>query len=577
MLRSMLMFVLFLTVIVGNLYGETKVNQNEYQTGAFPVLKESPDGSIYLGYYANDRGLYIKNITDKGRETKLQTETEQGTFIDISFLKEGMAVVWRPKLGDGSKYVYVNRSVDSGKTFLPPSIINSEKDALMPMAVASDGKEVLYAIWTDERVKGEKSHGTNSLYMNYSTDSAKTFQKKDINITPDFEAVAHPAIKITGQRIDIFFIGRKPPMPSSFYHKYSTDRGATWSENIKLKELGDWMPGILKPVVFEDGTMSLLWAGVVGIEGIYSVDGKEWKDLSFTYTKDKDVNRMELVTRGKNVFMAVSWRNRGDLWSNRATVYFLRSKDGGATWSEPMRLNRNEFDSTTSWFPAIDASLDGKKVVVAWQDHRNIRGNIYINYSEDGGDSWLKEDIHIEKSMSNNSWFPQVYVINGKFYILWIRYAGDVIGGNSDLYLHEVKLDKAAYIKKEEKPLGLEEKERLLKERIKMMWKAQAEGNKKDMHDLYDPFFRARVGKDDFAGNKLAAKYYNPEIASVDIKGNVAQVKVKVEYELSSMIAGKPVQEPKKEVVTNETWLFIDGTWYRQHFDYISESSFALY
>ncbi|MCG2720930.1 MAG: hypothetical protein L6290_02785 [Thermodesulfovibrionales bacterium] len=123
-------------------------------------------------------------------------------------------------------------------------------------------------------------------------------------------------------------------------------------------------------------------------------------------------------------------------------------------------------------------------------------------------------------------------------------------------------------------------REALLKERVMKMWEAQVTGDRATMYDMYDPFFRARVKKGLFADKDTSyISYYNPMVESVDIKGNVAHVRVKMEYEVKGldMPGGGKYDEPRKENITNETWLFIDGTWYRQFIDYITEAAFAKY
>lgn len=123
------------------------------------------------------------------------------------------------------------------------------------------------------------------------------------------------------------------------------------------------------------------------------------------------------------------------------------------------------------------------------------------------------------------------------------------------------------------------EKEVLLKQRIMAMWIAQVGGDREVMYDFYDPFFRARSSKKAFAGKSIPIHYFNPQIAAVDIKGNVANVSVKMEYEIKDIMApsGKLLSQPMTKTATKETWLFIDGTWYREYFDAFTESSMADY
>ena len=77
-------------------------------------------------------------------------------------------------------------------------------------------------------------------------------------------------------------------------------------------------------------------------------------------------------------------------------IYFVRSEDGGETWTRPVRLNDDDGDNL-QFFPALDVSADGT-VHVMWgdmrDDPRQARYHIYYTRSEDGGRTWgfeLKE------------------------------------------------------------------------------------------------------------------------------------------------------------------------------------------
>jgi hypothetical protein len=64
--------------------------------------------------------------------------------------------------------------------------------------------------------------------------------------------------------------------------------------------------------------------------------------------------------------------------SDRADIYFLRSTDGGANWTSPMRVNK---DSTTNdqWMPAIAVRPDGNMLFIGWHDRRNDTNNSLID------------------------------------------------------------------------------------------------------------------------------------------------------------------------------------------------------
>ena len=80
---------------------------------------------------------------------------------------------------------------------------------------------------------------------------------------------------------------------------------------------------------------------------------------------------------------------------DRMDMHFIRSSDGGETWSAPHRINddaqnRNSFQ----WFPMMSVS-ENSRIDAVWYDTRNGTGakpyrfsQLYYSYSWDGGVTW---------------------------------------------------------------------------------------------------------------------------------------------------------------------------------------------
>jgi hypothetical protein len=60
--------------------------------------------------------------------------------------------------------------------------------------------------------------------------------------------------------------------------------------------------------------------------------------------------------------------------ADKADVFFIRSSDGGATWTNLVRVNT---DATTNdqWMPVLAVKPDGTKLFMAWHDRRNDTNN----------------------------------------------------------------------------------------------------------------------------------------------------------------------------------------------------------
>lgn len=430
----LIMLFIFITAIMS--YADQRVNSNTYNLAIPPLLKTDYKGNVYVGYYSKDGSLFLRKNNQE--EVRVEAEGGAGEFAELTFFGDDMILTWRPKLFTAEKYIYVQRSSDGGRTFSKPIVLNTASHALPPIHVASDSKDRMYVVWVDER-------DGHRLYMNYSLDKGMTFQQKDINLTPGFTAV-RSSLVLDGNNVHLFFFGTRESSKSKgdfkngIYHRVSKDAGRTWSEIKLVEELIDWSPFTVTSAKSGDNIMAF-WAGVKGLYGAYSKDGNTWNKYEFKDTIEHDVNRLSVVTDNKGgVFIATSWKKWGTHYTIKPNVFFYRSEDNGTTWSEPQKLNRNKFDNTSALSPAMSVGVDGT-IVVAWQDHRNIRGDIYINYSKDRGKTWLDKDINIEKAPGrDNSYYPYIANHKDRYYILWRRYADDRMYEDADIYMKEISI-----------------------------------------------------------------------------------------------------------------------------------------
>jgi hypothetical protein len=96
--------------------------------------------------------------------------------------------------------------------------------------------------------------------------------------------------------------------------------------------------------------------------------------------------------------LATSYDSRNTTNGDAADVFYIRSSDGGLTFTAPFKLNT---DTTTKrqWQPNISAAADGSLLAV-WYDERNatancVKGNaaipcyqMFARRSVDNGITW---------------------------------------------------------------------------------------------------------------------------------------------------------------------------------------------
>ncbi len=90
-------------------------------------------------------------------------------------------------------------------------------------------------------------------------------------------------------------------------------------------------------------------------------------------------------------------------------IHFIRSEDGGATWSNPVKINDDIGTNAWQWFGTMSVAPNGR-IDVAWNDTRNSGqtnvSELFYSSSVDGGLTWSP---NVQVTPSFDSWvgWPQ--------------------------------------------------------------------------------------------------------------------------------------------------------------------------
>ncbi|OGW51536.1 MAG: hypothetical protein A2Y81_07870 [Nitrospirae bacterium RBG_13_43_8] len=393
-------------------------------------LYEGPSIVVHQGkavytWYDPKRRLMVGSGEGVMEVSEGSPEPSLLSFNILHFDGNSLYFLFRPKgaMGEGWKYTIFRASHDGGKTLTEPVILNKGFGAMEP-TIATSGKGDVYVAWYDER------NGPPDIYMNISHDYGKTWVGEIcLNIRKElYKGVSvSPNILVHGNNAWVVWIDTGEKKARKLMIRSSSDSGGSWNEPEVLRSEENFYD---PKIIMVNGRIIVLWNSNLPADrlqyiakGLYSDDlGKTWHpigDLKLTSWMQFEINPS--VDSAGNIYMAIAKRDKFKIGIDN--IYFTMSTDRATTWTEPVRLQTNTPHHTFAILPQI-ASDDSGRVLVVWVDYRNIRGNIYGNFSKDFGKTWLKKEILLS-TMKNNANLPRIAEGGGKFYSVWFEYDDD--------------------------------------------------------------------------------------------------------------------------------------------------------
>jgi hypothetical protein len=118
------------------------------------------------------------------------------------------------------------------------------------------------------------------------------------------------------------------------------------------------------------------------------------------------VDRSAGATSGAVYVMASVGKSTG---GDPLDVRFIRSTNGGATWSAPVRVNDDVSTTNWQWFAAHSVAPSGR-IDAIWNDTRNSGqaavSQLFYAYSWDGGATW-SVNVAVSPSFDSTVGYPQ--------------------------------------------------------------------------------------------------------------------------------------------------------------------------
>jgi hypothetical protein len=322
-------------------------------------------------------------------------------------------VVWTDTTGldPGNFDIFFSFSHDGGLTFSTPDNLSENTGLSAAPQISAEGNNV-YVVWQDNTPTGS----TFDILFARSTDGGLTFSSLPDNLSENTGNSALPQISSEGNNVYVVWVDRTPGNAQIFF-SFSHNGGQTFSTppdfNISQSTENSGGPQISS----EGNNVYVVWHESSTLDPFDVVFFARSINSGLTFStpeplSDDDGNESsdpQISSEGNNVY--VVWQ---DVSPGNFEIFFIRSTDGGATFSTPPdNLSENTGDSL---FPQI--SSEGNNVYVVWDDNTPTNPEIFFSFSHDDGLTFSSPPDNLSENTGSSAG-SQISAEGDNVYVIW--------------------------------------------------------------------------------------------------------------------------------------------------------------
>lgn len=353
--------------------------------------------------------------------TNLTNNPLDSVYGQVAAWNNNVYVLWQDSMPSGNRNydIFIKNSVDNGNTFgSPVNLSNNSGFSEHPQIAAYNNN--VYAIWADD------TSGNREVLFTRSEDNGSSFIGTIKNLSNSTSDSFNQEIAVFGDNVYVIWLDQDEGDKAKILLKASDDGGVTFGRtvNISSNANDETFP---KVAAYKD-SVYIAWNMADGEldksdnEGLFfvsSLDGGSTFDNMTKLNPEKDSGEAQVAAFNDAVYVV-----SGGLHSvNVDGPIFMKSNDGGKSFSEPVMLDQNgtfinptnvevgAYDEQFSYV-AAQVSVSGNEEIFLLEMTGNNLGQVF--------------------NLSNNakiSECPSIAMAGNNIYVVW----EDMTPGNHDI------------------------------------------------------------------------------------------------------------------------------------------------
>ncbi|HEX5424326.1 MAG TPA: PKD domain-containing protein [Candidatus Acidoferrales bacterium] len=359
-------------------FSATKNVSNNSDYSYTPQVAVDSKGTIYLAWEddtATNSNILFSRSTDGG--ATFSTPINLSNASDYSFNPRiaisaagSVDVVWEYETADNTDIMF-SHSTDAGLTFTPPINLSNDPADSENEQIATDTAGNIYVVWENDSLN-------LGVLFSHSSDGGATFSTPAVLSTNTSGSYsAQIAIGTNGNLSVVWEDDGQSVSDVSFSH--SSDHGATFSSPQSLSyHTGN--SGSQQIAIDLNGNIDVVWTNETS--GKFDIFFTRSVDNGATFSTPSDVSNGS--GNAQNPQMGLDAKGNINLvWEDNmpSDIYFARSNNGGGSFSSPVNISNNGGFSVDP-FLTVDG---GGNVSVAWEDDTPGNKDIFFSRSTDSG------------------------------------------------------------------------------------------------------------------------------------------------------------------------------------------------